>query len=376
MDWHPYAEKFPLLEGTEMDALRESVKATGGNEDQPILFRMRKGVKQGLDGRNREKACIEEGLKPTYKLVSVSDDEVVDFIIRRNVIRRHLTTTLRKSIVADLRANGETIQGIADTLNVSVGTVHSDLNPSFSELKIGDEATETPQNGQENNGVDNSHNAHDDKKRAAEDETEQRKRIKKYISDHPEVTSARAIARALECSDHTVRAVQQSLVPPILCAKCSRLGAVAGCNDCKTSRKVAAKKAKESKKAKAKKGKPEEPSVKDAFGNEVPKRLRDLWGDPWIQKTFDFLTVMQEKFLIERIPDGLHKRIKRLSMFDEKDFIDSCGFIQNYLDQMIGHLKEKRPAGVCPACQGKGCASCNMVGMVSRTVYAKLKGER
>ena len=45
----------------------------------------------------------------------------------------------------------------------------------------------------------------------------------------------------------------------------------------------------------------------------------------------------------------------------------------NYLDQILNFLKENRPAGVCPACAGKGCDKCNLKGLVPRELYLKLK---
>jgi transposase-like protein len=130
MQSHPFADKFPLLEGEEFDALVASVKATGGNKDQRVLYRMVDGRPQVLDGRNRELACKKARVRCYYKQVKVKDEEVKDFILRYNVHRRHMTPELRRQIVAELRADGESTRQIAAAVGVSHTTVQNDLRES------------------------------------------------------------------------------------------------------------------------------------------------------------------------------------------------------------------------------------------------------
>jgi hypothetical protein len=58
LKFHPFAELFPLLEGTELEALARDIKEHG--QDEPIL------TYQGmiLDGRNRWRACELVGVSP------------------------------------------------------------------------------------------------------------------------------------------------------------------------------------------------------------------------------------------------------------------------------------------------------------------------
>lgn len=154
--------------------------------------------------------------------------------------------------------------------------------------------------------------------------------------------------------------------PLILCERCQRTGAIAGCNKCKEARKDAKKK-----KVPAK----QTDELKDAFGNVIPKRCRDAWADPWLQSTFDALCVMADEFRQERFADGMDKRKKHYPFMKPGDFIDGLGMIDHTLDLLIQHIKDMRPAGVCPACQGKGCTHCRMSGLVPRAVYTALKGE-
>lgn len=127
ISWHPFAERFPLLEGDEWKTFLESIKKSKGNR-QPVSFRTVNGKKQGLDGRNREKACEELGLKCRYFEEIVDDDEVKEFILDANIHRRHMTAEMRRDIVAELRADGKSTRAIAAAVGVSHSTVQSDLS--------------------------------------------------------------------------------------------------------------------------------------------------------------------------------------------------------------------------------------------------------
>ncbi len=127
MDWHPFAMKFPLLTGDDWESFLASIKRTKGNS-VPVAYRMVEKEKQGLDGRNRMKACDELGLKCKMEKVDISDDEAKEFILDRNVHRRHMTRELRQEIVAELRADGKSVREIASSVGVSPATVHADLS--------------------------------------------------------------------------------------------------------------------------------------------------------------------------------------------------------------------------------------------------------
>lgn len=152
----------------------------------------------------------------------------------------------------------------------------------------------------------------------------------------------------------------------ILCKRCKRIGSpVKNCQMCEKERKKAKKKA-------VKKQKPHDP-LKDHFGNEIPQKRRSVWADPWIQTTYDFLCVTSEKVRMQRIGDGMTNRAKFYPYFDAKEFNDGVGFVIQYLDDLIAHIQAHRPAAVCPKCAGMGCDRCRGAGLVSRTLYEKLK---
>jgi hypothetical protein len=185
----------------------------------------------------------------------------------------------------------------------------------------------------------------------------------------------------------------QQKAAPILCSKCQRLGAQKNCPYCRDARAEARKLARQQAEAiyvgtenarqhrardvdnlpipDSKKTSAEEP--KDAFGNLLPKRCRDAYGDPWLEDSYNFLTGMQEKFLDSNVAKGMAKREKRYPFFKAKDVLNGCAYIQQYLDQLIDHFKTQRPAGVCPSCDGKKCGFCKMSGLLPRGLYLKLK---
>lgn len=81
---HPYAEKFPMLPDAELDELAASIAANGLRD--PLTL-----TPAGLllDGRNRWEACKRADVVPTT--VTYEGDDLAEFVIDRNVGRRHMT---------------------------------------------------------------------------------------------------------------------------------------------------------------------------------------------------------------------------------------------------------------------------------------------
>lgn len=82
MQIHPVAQLFPMLSGTGMDELVDSIKSQG---------LLNPCVKQGdvlLDGRNRMEACRIAGIEPQF--IEYGGDSPVAFIIGVNLHRRQL----------------------------------------------------------------------------------------------------------------------------------------------------------------------------------------------------------------------------------------------------------------------------------------------
>ncbi len=101
-----------------------------------------------LDGHHRLLACEELGVTdyPTIIRPGLTEDEKREHVLALNLDRRHLTREQRRELVATLRADGWSYPRIAERLDVSVGTVHSDAQ-AFSSENVTD--TTTGQDGKQ-----------------------------------------------------------------------------------------------------------------------------------------------------------------------------------------------------------------------------------
>lgn len=92
MEFHPFANLFPMMQGEAFDALKADIAEHGVRE--PIVSF---GGKI-LDGRNRYQCARELGLD--FLTVEFAGDDPLAFVISHNLHRRHLTESQRASIAA------------------------------------------------------------------------------------------------------------------------------------------------------------------------------------------------------------------------------------------------------------------------------------
>ena len=95
-DFHPAADLFPLMEGTEFSALVNDIREHGLID--PIMLHSDGSI---LDGRNRYRACLEAGVDPVYDTWSGNGSEAA-LVISRNIHRRHLTRDQKHKLIAAL----------------------------------------------------------------------------------------------------------------------------------------------------------------------------------------------------------------------------------------------------------------------------------
>jgi hypothetical protein len=95
LPFHPVADVFPLLEGDEFRALVEDILAHGQRE--PIWTYQKKII----DGRNRYRACREAGVQPKTREWD-GRGSLVAFVLSLNMHRRHLTSSQRAAVAAEL----------------------------------------------------------------------------------------------------------------------------------------------------------------------------------------------------------------------------------------------------------------------------------
>lgn len=91
-EWHPFAERFPMLNEQELRDMAESIKETG---QLHACVMNPDGL--GLDGRNRVAACKIAGVEPTW---TVNGGNPMSIIIAANVHHRFLSTSQRAMAVA------------------------------------------------------------------------------------------------------------------------------------------------------------------------------------------------------------------------------------------------------------------------------------
>ena len=94
IQFHPFADIFPLLEGEAFAAFVENIKANGLLESIVVF--------EGkiLDGRNRYRACLEAGIEPDF--VDYSGDDPLSDVLSWNLHRRHLNESQRAWIAAKI----------------------------------------------------------------------------------------------------------------------------------------------------------------------------------------------------------------------------------------------------------------------------------
>jgi hypothetical protein len=96
MNPHPVAAIFPLLDGDELQRLADDIRAHGLLE--PII------THEGmiLDGRNRQRACELASVEPRYELWQANGQTPTQFVVSRNLHRRHLTSGQKTVLALDL----------------------------------------------------------------------------------------------------------------------------------------------------------------------------------------------------------------------------------------------------------------------------------
>lgn len=98
MEYHEYANLFPMMNDTELNELVKDMRSNGYDVTSPVITYQDKI----LDGRNRQKAADLAGVTPTYDMYD--GDDPLNFVIRHNLHRRHLSESQRM-VIASRMAN-------------------------------------------------------------------------------------------------------------------------------------------------------------------------------------------------------------------------------------------------------------------------------
>jgi hypothetical protein len=126
---HPYADLFPMMTATELEALAADI-AENGQRQAIVLY-------QGkvLDGRNRLLACEKVGIEPKVEEFDGDDAGALALVISLNVQRRDLTAAQRAIVAA------RTLEVVADThggdRKSSARSVHLKRDDVAKTFKVG-----------------------------------------------------------------------------------------------------------------------------------------------------------------------------------------------------------------------------------------------
>jgi len=329
LTWHPFTLRFPPIEGEEWENFKESIREARGN-NVPVIYRiLPDGTKQGIDGRNRERACEELFLKCRMEEVILNDDEVIPFILANNLYRRHMKPELRRSIVSELRGGGKGIREIAETIGVSHTTVIRDIE--HIEEKAG--GTHVPPG---------THIP-------PEEETTTGKDGKKYSRKPraPKPKKIKSIVLCQHCAHH--KAIGRTLIDD--------------CPDCKQLKKGEKQEAKTKKRRDAVADPLTE--IYDDEENVVPAALRAIFADSplYIEAANSLEQTARILDQLEASP-GYIIGNKKLHAGESKN-VDKHVY-STTCRQGVRTLKATRPAVICSLpCPGEGCKACKGKGYLT-----------
>ena len=122
---HEAADKYPMIEGEAFEAFKADIKANG--QRLPIY------IQDGfiIDGRNRQKACVELGIEAVYQEVEGDPYELAESL---NLHRRHLTKEQRNDLIVKKGAEGKSTRKIAEEVGTNKETVRQVLSAGANKL--------------------------------------------------------------------------------------------------------------------------------------------------------------------------------------------------------------------------------------------------
>lgn len=137
MTYHEIANIFPLLDEEALTRLTADIAANGLHD--PITLHLDGRI---LDGRNRFRACERAGVTPAYHTWD-GVGSALDFVISRNLHRRHLTDVQRALVaarVANLPRGSNQWNGVNSTTTDEISNETEDLSAEGSSIRQADAA--------------------------------------------------------------------------------------------------------------------------------------------------------------------------------------------------------------------------------------------
>lgn len=121
-EFHPLANIFPLMAGQEFDAFAADVKEHGLRE---AIWLYEDKI---IDGRNRYRACVQEGIEPKFIAYIGSPETVVPHVVSLNLHRRHLNKSQRAMVAIYI----ETFEHGQKKADMPIGVSRSEAAAMFN----------------------------------------------------------------------------------------------------------------------------------------------------------------------------------------------------------------------------------------------------
>lgn len=128
---HPAADLFPMMQGIQWENFKEDIRQNGFQESVTLY------KNQILDGRNRYKAAIELNMLDDLPIAEIDDDTNFDpyqWVISRNLHRRHLNESQRGMVAAKLAKLQHGGDRKSDEIKVSIDT---SMEKAAEQLQVG-----------------------------------------------------------------------------------------------------------------------------------------------------------------------------------------------------------------------------------------------
>lgn len=204
---HPLCDIFPLMEGADFEQFVEDIRTNKLNE--PIVLYEDKI----LDGRNRERACHQAGVRAHYTNFNGSYKDARAFVISQNIMRRHLTTKQKRDLIEMLieKEPDKSDRQIAATTKTSHHTV-----ASVRRKKAGNQPNPTGQvahSDSEKRGKDTRTGKDGRKRPASKSDVSTSDKVIAVLKAHPKgLTTDEVRAELPEVHNQTVNSTLNSLV--------------------------------------------------------------------------------------------------------------------------------------------------------------------
>ncbi len=339
---HDKAQSVPLGKGADIKTMAEYMKRVGYRDYSPIW------IWNGyiIDGRHRLAAAMLAGIVPVFAQIEATEKEVDDFMFEK-ICRCHYDKGTMALYAASI-SNASTGRPKKGSELISKSEAAKKVDVSRSEVQRASKVLKK--------GTDSVRQLVTDGVVSVSDAAS-------ISNEKPEIQDQAAEAVQMGRAETLKDAVVDQT---IWCPRCAREGKqIEGCGMCERAKERAKTVAKRPRLFKSS-------EYEDDFKNPIPKHLKDVWADPWIREMYDYLCLTLEDFRMQMLTRTVDTKGKKYPFFKCNDLTGAFGNVDLSIDLAIQHIKEMRPAGVCPSCDGNKCSECRNSGLVPRKVYEKL----